>query len=125
MGHFNKQMYMVWLNAKFIDFKSIFSGNFSKRRFAKFFDLFEFERVPSIFAFPNKVKCILSNSMLEVCKFHFLSSCTKFKNTAHAKTNVLYACADSGARISYYSQNLLRNRKLALPRAKALGILCM
>jgi len=122
MWHFNKEMYVVWLNADFIDFKPIFSGNLSKRSFTKFFDLFKLERVPSIFAFPNKVKCILSNRVLEVCKFHFFSSYAKFKNIVHTTTNTIVECANSIAHFFYSFKNL---RRFGLPRAEALGILYM
>ena len=121
MRNFNKKMYMVWLHAKLINFKSIFTGGFLDGSFAKPFDFAKLERVPCILAFPHKVKCILSDTVPKMCKFHFFISCTKFKNTAHAKI-ISGACADSGAHFLYYLKNL---RRFSLPCAEAQGILCM
>src|SRR3989344_4904829 len=124
MRDFNKEMYMVRHYFKFINLKIISFSYFPQNFFAKYSKFFKFEWVFCIFSFPHKVKSILPNRMSEMCKFHF-SSCAKFKNTAHAKTIGLDACADSGAHIFYYSQSLLRNGRFGLPSAKAQGILCM
>ncbi len=124
MGHFNKKMNVVWHYFKFVNLKSIFFSYFSQNFFTKFSKFFKLKWVFSIFRLPHEVKGILPNCMSEMCKFHFFSSCAKFKNTAHTITNVVDVCADSGAHYFYSFQNL-RNRRLDIPSAKAQGILCM
>ena len=124
MWDFHKQMDMVWLDAEFIDSKVVSICNFSKNLFTRDPYFLKLERIPSILGFPHKVESILSYRMLEMFDFHFLSSCAKFKNTAHAIVNGFGACADSGAHTLYSIQNL-RNGGLGIPSAEAQGILCM
>ena len=69
----NKQMNMVWLYIKFINLKSILISYLSQYLFTKDSKLFKFERILSVFAFPHKVKCILSDSMPKIADFHFLA----------------------------------------------------
>ncbi len=108
MRHFNKQVYMIWLHTKFIDLKSMLSGNFSKNFFTRFSYLLKFKWIPSILGFPHKVESVLPYTMSKMVQFHFSSSCAKFKNIAHATKIGLIACANSIAHFFYSFKNLRR-----------------
>ena len=120
MRHFNKQVNMVWLHTKLINFKSMLVGNFLEKFFARYSDFVKLKWIPSILGFPHKVERVLSHTMSEMVQFHFSCSCAKFKNIANTITNVVIECANSIAHFFYFSKNL---RRFGLPRAEALGIL--
>ena len=121
MRYFNKQMDMIWLHTKFVNLKLMANSNFSKEVITGFSNFLEFKWIPTVFWLPHKVKGILAYCMSKMGKFHVHFSCAKFKNTAHANKEC-GACADSTAHFLYFFKNL---RRFGLPRAKALGILCM
>ena len=122
MRHFNKQVNMVWLHTKLINFKSIIKGNLFEKFFTRYSNLFKLKWIPGILGFPHKVERVLSHTMSKMVQFHFSSSCAKFKNIAYTITNVVIECANSIAHFFYSFKNL---RRFGLPRAEALGILYM
>ena len=125
MRHFNKQMHIIRLYTQLINLKSMLISNFPNRSLANLLNLIKLKWVPSIFALPNEVKRVLTHRMLKMCKFHFFSSCAKFKNTANTTTYCSDECADSVAHSLYSLQNLRSYRRSGIPSAKAQGILCM
>ena len=118
----NKKMYMIRLNTKLINLKSVLGSNFLKNLFTKFSKLREFEWVFGIFRLPHKVEGILTSRMSKFTYFHFFSSYAKFKNIAHSIMNRICECANSITHFFYSFKNL---RRFGLPRAEALGILYM
>jgi len=79
--HLDKQMDMVFSDAKFINFAFLPVSNLSDEELAIHPDSIELHRVHSILAFPHKVKSILPEGMFSAFQIHFFAP----QNIAHAK----------------------------------------
>jgi len=123
--NFNKQVYIIRLYIKFINLKTILRNNISQYFLAKNPKLLKLKRIHSVFAFPHKVKCILSNSMPKLADFHFFSSYAKFFKKAQTTLNMFGACANFVAHVLFSLQDLRTYRRFSLPCTKSQGILRM
>jgi hypothetical protein len=71
--HFNEKVDVVNSNVQFINAESILLGNFTNEPFTISPYTDELHWVFGIFGFPNKVKSILSESMLKTSQVHFFT----------------------------------------------------
>jgi hypothetical protein len=92
--HLNKQVDVVNSNMQFINFKSMSVSCLPDEKLTIHSNPIEFHRVMSIFAFPDKVKCILPKGMFKTFQIHFISP----QNIAHAKSVNLVPRAATSSR---------------------------
>jgi len=71
--HLNKQVDVINSDVKLIDFAVFPVSNFSDEIFAIHPNAIELHRIHGIFAFPHKVKSILSKAMIGIFQIHFSS----------------------------------------------------
>lgn len=83
---FNKQVDMVNSDMKLVNFTPMLDGNFSDKSLAINFQPVKLKGVHCIFNFPDKMKSILSNCMLEMFQIHFFAPELAQENIAHAKS---------------------------------------
>ena len=86
---FNKQMDMVDSDMKLIDFTSMFFCDLSQKNFTINFNSNKFERIPSIFGFPDEVESVLPEGMTKGLQIHFFPPESAVRNKAHANSKLV------------------------------------
>jgi len=88
-GHFNKQVDMINSDVKFINFEPFSVSDLPQEKLTIHLKSIKLEGVFSIFNFPHKVECILSEAMLPRFQIHFLSP-KSAGDKAHANFTVYF-----------------------------------
>ena len=86
---FNKQMDMIDSDMKLVDFTSMFFCDLSQKNLTINFNSIKFERIPSIFGFPNKMESILPEGMAKGLQIHFFPPESAVRNKAHANSKLV------------------------------------
>ena len=83
----NKQMDVVDVDMKFVDFALLLVSNLSEKKFTIHSKPIKLERVFCIFNFPDKMESILSKAVFSGFQIHFLSPKSATRKRAHANFN--------------------------------------
>ncbi len=121
----SKQVNMVRLYLKFVDFNRMLRSNFTKKLLAMFPNNGKFKRVLCVLRLPDKVEGVLANAVASFRKsFHFGFLRAFFAELTLKNVRPLQTPAP--LRAQYVDSNLEKAiGGLGSPRAKALGILCL
>jgi len=85
----HKQMDVVDSDMKLVNFTSMFFCDLSQKNLTINFNPDKFERVPSIFGFPNKMECVLPEGMFKSLQIHFFPPESARGNIAHANSKLV------------------------------------
>lgn len=112
----NKDMDMVGLNLKLMDFNAVILRNFTQKLFTMVANNRKLKRVSGILGLPHKVKRVLTDAVVMVFKsFHF-GFLRAFFYGAHATQGIEFECASYAAHSFHYKdvRNSLRRYRLPL-----------
>lgn len=103
---FNKQVDMIHSDVEFINLEPFSISNLPKEKFTIHPQPVKFERVFSVFNFPDKMESILPKAVFSGFQIHFLSPKSAKRYKAHANLNVYFEESSISALLNSQSKEL-------------------